>query len=140
MARSSFSIAFALALFGATADAQNSGALTATVSLAQRDYSKDADVEVTVALVNGTAHVVDVQAQALGTAVLLLDVRDATGRHLATVPPPVPRADVVHFAPNERRVVKVRLGVFSPPLRAGAYQVGPATSIATGSPVPFRIR
>ena len=131
---------FAMAILGAPADAQTPGALSATVSLAQRDYTKDADVEVTVTLTNGTGHVVDVAAQALETAVLLLDVRDATGRHMATVSPSVPRADVVHFAPNERRVVKVRLGVFSPPLRAGNYQVGPATSIATGSPVPFRIR
>ena len=129
-----------VATLAVSADAQTSSALSATLSLAQRDYAKDADVEVTVALVNGTSHVVDVPAQALETTVLLVDVRDATGRKMATVPPPVPRADVVHFAPQERRVVKVRLGVFSPPLRAGTYAVGPAAAIATGSPVPFRIR
>lgn len=135
-----FGAVLAFALVGAPADAQTAGALSATVTVGQLDNAKDADVEVTVALVNGTSHVVDVPAQALESAVLLVDVRDAMGRHMATVPPPVPRADVVHFAPNERRVVKVKLGVFSPPLRPGAYQVGPAASIAAGSPVPFRIR
>jgi len=129
-----------MSLLGAPADAQTTGALSATVAVGQLDNAKDADVEVTVTLVNGTSHVVDVPAQLLETAVLLVDVRDAVGRHMATVPPPVPRADVVHFAPNERRVVKVKLGVFSPPLRAGAYQVGPAASIGSGAPVPFRIR
>ena len=129
-----------VAMTHARASAQTPGALSASLSLAQRDYAKDADVEVTVTLTNGTPHVVDVPAQALETAVLLLDVRSATGRHVPTIPPPVPRADVVHFAPSERRVVKVRLGVFSPPLAAGVYQVGPAAAIATGSPVPFRIR
>jgi len=133
-------LAFAAALGVSTAGAQTSGGLSATVALAQHDYAKDADVEVTVTLTNGTARVVDVPAQALETAVLLVDVRDATGRHMPTVPPPVPRADVVHFAPGEKRVVKVRLGVFSPPLRAGVYGVGPAASIATGAPVSFQIR
>lgn len=129
-----------VATLAMSADAQTTGALSATLSLAQHDYAKDADVEVTVTLLNGTGHVVDVAAQTLETAVLLVDVRDATGRRIATVSPPVPRADVVHFATGERRVVKVRLGVFSPPLRAGVYQVGPASTIATGAPVPFRIR
>ena len=133
-------MALVATMMNATANAQTTGALSATLSLAQRDYAKDADVEVTVTLTNPTSHVVDVAGQALETAVLLLDVRDATGRHMATVPPSVPRGDLVHFAPNERRVVKVRLGVFSPPLRAGAYQVGPAASIGSGAPVPFRIR
>jgi hypothetical protein len=130
----------ALCFFVAPASAQTSGALVATVSLAQRDYTKDADVEVTVTLTNGTSHVVDVAAQSLESAILLLDVRDATGRHMATVSPPVPRPDVVHFAPNEKRTVKVRLGVFSPPLHAGSYSVGPAPAIAAGAVVPFRIR
>lgn len=133
-------LAIALVAMHATAGAQTSGALSASLSLAQRDYAKDADVEVTVTLTNATSHVALVPAQALESAVLLVDVRDVTGRHMPTVPPPVPRADFAHFAAGERRVVKVRLGVFSPALPAGVYQVGPAASIATGAPVPFRIR
>ena len=120
-------------------DAQAGPALTAKVSLAQHDYAKDADVEVTVALTNPTSHVVDVAARAIDSAVLLVDVRDAAGRHVATVPPPVPDGTMVHFAPGETRVVKVRLNVFSPALAAGNYVVGPAASVATGSAVSFHL-
>src|SRR5262245_25218130 len=71
-----------MAAFSAPADAQTNGALSATLSVAQRDYAKDADVEVTVTLTNGTSRIVDVAAQALESAVLLVDVRDAVGRKM----------------------------------------------------------
>ena len=133
------SISAFVALLSQAAAAQSSSALSATVTLARHDYAKDADVEATVALTNGTSHVVDVPAQVLESAVLLVDVRDSAGHRIATIPPPVPRSDVVHFAPGQRRVVRVRLGVFSPPLRAGDYAVGPAPRVASGSPVAFHI-
>ena len=123
------SISAIVALLSSPAMAQSSSGLAATVTLVRHDYAKDADVEVTVALTNGTSHVVDVPAQVLESAVLLVDVRDAAGHHVATIPPPVPRSEVVHFAPGQQRVVKVRLGVFSPPLRAGDYAVGPMRGI-----------
>jgi hypothetical protein len=129
-----------MSLLAAPAGAQTSGVLSATLSLAQHDYAKDADVEVTVTLTNATGHVVDVPAQVLQTAVLLCDVQDVFGKHVPTVPPPVPRSDVVHFAPGQQRVVKVRLDVFSPPLKSGDYGVRPAASVASGAAVSFHIR
>lgn len=114
--------------------------LTATLSLARHDYAKDAEVEVTVDLANMTPNPVEIPAQTLDTAILLLDVSTAAGKHVDTMPPPVPREDKVTFAPNEHKTVKVKLDVFSPNLPSGDYIVGPGKTVANGNPVTFHIR
>ncbi len=114
--------------------------LTASLALARHDYAKDADVEVTVELRNSTANPVTIPAQVLDTAALLLEVSDAKGTHVSTTSPPVPKEENVTLAPNEHRVVKVTLGVFSPTLPSGDYIVAPNPAVANGNPVTFHIR
>jgi hypothetical protein len=73
--------------------ARTAAALQASASLPRRDYAKDADVEVTVVIENGTAASVDIAAQVLAAPQLLLEVRDAAGEVVRTVPPPTPTGD-----------------------------------------------
>jgi len=114
--------------------------LTATITLARADYAKDADIEATVDLANLTPNPVEIPAQSLESAILLLEVTDKSGKKIPTMPPPTPREDKIKLAPNEHRTARVFLNVFSPPLASGDYIVGPAPAIATGNPVTFKIR
>jgi hypothetical protein len=57
-------------------------------------------------------------------AVLALEVRDANGQRVPTVPPPVPRpedAEPIVLAPGETLERDFQLDVFSPSLPAGTY-------------------
>jgi hypothetical protein len=114
--------------------------LTASLALARHDYAKDADVEVTVELANSTPNPVTIPAQVLDTAALLLEVSDTKGAKVATTSPPVPKEEKLTFAPNEHKIVKVTLGVFSPTLPSGDYIVAPNPAVANGNPVTFHIR
>ena len=114
-------------------------ALTAVLTLARHDYAKDSDVEVTVDLRNDTASPIEENAAALESATVLLEVRDSSGHRVAPESPPVPSTETKRFAPGEHATVKVRLGIFSPPLARGAYEVAPARSIAHGAAVSFAI-
>ena len=62
----------------------------------------------------------------LEIAVLALEVHDATGARVPTIPPPVPSPDdvtPVAIAPGASITRRYRLAVFSPPLAPGRYTV-----------------
>ena len=121
--------------------AQAGTTLTARLALARYEYDKAGDVELTVVLTNGTPNPISIPVQVLETATLLVEVRDGKSmKVIPTVPPSVPRNDKVTFASQERRTVKVTIGVFSPPLPSGDYIVVPSANVAIGHPVSFRIR
>jgi len=114
--------------------------LTARLRLSRPNYASDSEVEVTVDLINTTSNPITLPEQVLQTAVLLLEVKDANGRVIPTVPPSLPRDAKVTIALHEQRSVKVTLGVFSPPLPKGDYTVAPRAAVANGMPARFQIR
>jgi hypothetical protein len=78
---------------------------------------------------------------ALGIAQLSVDVRDASGQRIGTVPPPVPRPGddrLEPLAPGSSRTFALSLNVFSPPLPPGTYTAdwGERAGIDT-APVTF---
>ena len=108
--------------------------------LTRRDYARDADVEIEVELHNSGSGPVEVPAELLETPVLLLEVHDKKGARLHTVPPPVPKGEMLTFAPGETRTAHVKLNMFSPPLPRGEYTVLPNGPSVLGNVAPFRIR
>jgi hypothetical protein len=77
----------------------------------------------------------------LSIAQLSVDVRDAHGRRVPTVPPPVPRPGDDRREPlasGQSRTFVLSLGVFSPPLPPGTYTAdwGEREGIAA-APVTF---
>jgi hypothetical protein len=114
--------------------------LTATISLAKHDYTRDSEVEVTVELANSTPNPVTIAAQTLDTAALLLEVSDTRGGKIPSSSPPVPQQTDITFAPGEHKVVKLNLGVFSPTLPSGDYIVAPNPQVANGNPMTFHIK
>ncbi len=77
----------------------------------------------------------------LGIAQLSVDVRDASGRRMPTIPPPVPHPDDDRREPlgqGQSRTFVLSLNVFSPPLPPGTYTVdlGEREGIAC-APVTF---
>jgi hypothetical protein len=111
------------------------------VALGKRDFVRDGDVEVTVVVENESDAPVQIAAQVLGSPQLLLEVRDAAGAVVHTVPPPTPTGEMRTLGAHEKVESKMRLGVFSPPLRAGQYTVAVRAGdpFRASAPVPFRI-
>jgi hypothetical protein len=72
----------------------------------------------------------------LSVAQLSVDVLDASGRRMATVPPPVPpetpRIDLL--GQDQPRTFRVALGVFSPELAPGTYTVRWGTQLGIDAP------
>ncbi len=83
-----------------------------------------------------------VPVDALSIAQLSVDVLDASGHRVPTIPPPVPPAHprLEPLAPGASRTFRVVLGVFSPDLPVGTYTVtwGASDGIAA-TPATFQI-
>lgn len=114
-------------------------ALVATLSVARERYASGPDVEVLVVLENRSAAPVDLPAQVLESAQLLLRVRDGRGADVASGPPPTPRPDTTTIAPGQRLTKKLRLDVFSPPLAAGDYSVTLRSADVESNTVRFHL-
>ena len=76
-----------------------------------------------VLLENRSAGVVVLPSQVLDSAPLLLEVRDAKGRVVPPLPPPVPTGEVRAIASGDRATCSLSLDAFSPGLKPGDYTV-----------------
>jgi hypothetical protein len=121
---------------GAHADA-----VRATARIDKRAYARDRDVEVRVTIENGTGSPVELAAQVLSSAQLLLEVRDARGAVVHPMPPPTPTGAMTRIPAGGKIESTMHLGVFSPPLAPGEYTVAVRAGdpFAASTPVPFRI-
>jgi hypothetical protein len=86
---------------------------------------------------NRTLQPVVLPAEVLSAAQLLLEVIDARGTRVPTVPPPAMSGQAVTLAPGERVRRELTLDVFSPPLRPGRYTVRFRGAVIVGTPVTF---
>jgi hypothetical protein len=111
--------------------------LSATITLSAARVRSSDDLRVTVQLRNSSAQQVVIPSQMLETAILLLEVRNAQGERMNTIPPAVPRNETVTLAPGAVRSVQLRLNVFSPQLPPGSYTVRPRGAVIEGQPVSF---
>jgi tetratricopeptide (TPR) repeat protein len=93
--------------------------LRVTLSLAKDGVSINAVFR------NGSDRGVKLDRQALESNVLTLEVRDASGKVVPPVPPPVPVANPasVTIAAGKEVMMTYRLDCFDPPLKAGEYRV-----------------
>jgi hypothetical protein len=115
-----FSIAAALIfLLSATLPAADKPAgLVATLST-----GKSGQIE--VVFKNGTDREARIDKQIISTPILALDVLDAAGKVIPTIPPPIPAAvqEFVVVPPGKEITRSYELNVFSPPLPPGTYRV-----------------
>lgn len=76
----------------------------------------------------------------LELAVLAVEVRDAAGQRVPSIPPPVPQpedAEELELAPGQHLDRDYALDVFSPPLPPGRYQL--VCQVVACAPVTFTV-
>jgi hypothetical protein len=80
---------------------------------------------VDVVFKNGTDREARIDKQIISTPILALDVLDAAGKVLPTIPPPIPAAvqEFVVIPPGKEITRSYTLNIFSPPLPPGTYRV-----------------
>lgn len=111
--------------------------LSATITLSATRVRSVDQLRATVQLSNAGTQLVVIPAQMLATAILLLEVRNARGERMNTIPPSVPNGETVSFAPGASRTVQLQLNMFSPTLPPGTYTVQPRGAVIQGTPVQF---
>jgi hypothetical protein len=85
----------------------------------------------------------EIDLDALGSAIFALEVHDANGQRMYTVPPGVPPQNYVArtatLAPGASRRIEVLLNVFSPPLPPGTYTARLRNPRIEAEPIQFRV-
>jgi hypothetical protein len=94
-------------------------------NLLQATLSLGKDGKIDAVFRNGSNRQVKIDKQVIESSILGLEVRDASGRVLYTVSPPVPsaRPEQITLPPGKEHAVSYRLEGFDPPLVAGKYRV-----------------
>jgi hypothetical protein len=116
--RSSVCAAIFIVLFSGFTAADKPAGLVATLSSGKTG-------EVVVVFKNATDREARIDKQLLSTAILALNVLDAAGTQLPTIPPPIPAAvqEFVVIPPGKELSRSFGLNIFSPPLPPGTYTV-----------------
>jgi hypothetical protein len=115
--------------------------LVATLSVERANVVAGRDLRLTVAIENRGPEPVDLNLFTSGVNVLFLQVLDAAGNPVATVPPVTPPTtmELLTLPPGGGRTVRHDLAMFDPPLPPGDYAVRVSDpSIASGV-LRFRI-
>lgn len=135
------SLAVGLALVGEAPalTAQSMPRVTGTLRVSAPRNARGEDVTVVATLRNNTGQPAIFPAEVLSATQLMLEVRDARGQIVGTVPPPVPAGATVTIAPGETIQRTFRLTVFSPPLARGRYTVRFRGAVIVATPVPFTV-
>jgi hypothetical protein len=105
-------------LSGTVSAEEQPGVLTATLSSGKMG-------SIHVVFRNGSDRDVRVNKQVIESSILALEVRDAAGKVIAPVPPPVPAGnpEFVIIPAGKAYSRSYELAVFSPPLAPGNYRV-----------------
>lgn len=130
---------FALSAGAPSARAQPLPRLNGTLRASPARAANDRDVTVSVLIENRTQQQAVFPSVVLESPQLLLEVRDARGQRVETVPPPVPQGQTTTVAPGQSVRREMRLGMFSPALAPGRYTVRFRGAIIVGAPVSFTI-
>ncbi|MBL8678529.1 MAG: hypothetical protein JNK05_05165 [Myxococcales bacterium] len=135
------SLAVGLALVGEAPalTAQSMPRVTGTLRVSAPRNARGEDVTVVATLRNNTGQPAIFPAEVLSATQLMLEVRDARGQIVGTVPPPVPAGATVTIAPGETVQRTFQLTVFSPPLARGRYTVRFRGAVIVGAPVAFTV-
>jgi hypothetical protein len=75
---------------------------------------------------NGTNQPAKINAQVIESSILTLEVHDAAGERVYTLPPPVPwaKTQYVVIQPGKDFAIDYTLNIFNPTLPPGTYRVG----------------
>jgi hypothetical protein len=122
-----------------SAHGQGMPRLSGSLRVSAPRNARGEDVTVSVTLRNATRDPAIFPAEVLSSTTLMLEVRDARGRAVPTVPPPVPTGATVTIAPGQTAQRTFRLNVFDPPLRPGRYTVHFRGAVIVGAPVAFTV-
>ena len=101
--------------------------LKATLSPDGKTFETNADVEIKCRIQNVSTSPIQLDTFPLGSAILSVDVFDASGKRIPPIPPPMPpHPDDAHrylkiLRPGRSLRETYSLYVFSPPLRPGTY-------------------
>lgn len=136
---SALAVVSALAVDSRQTCAQTMPRVTGTLRVTAPRGASAADITVVATLRNGTGQPAIFPAEVLTATQLMLEVRNARGQIVSTVPPPVPAGATVTIGPGETLQRTFRLGVFSPPLAPGRYTVRFRGAVIVGTPVPFTV-
>lgn len=115
----SLTIGIACVLFTAAGDGK-----AEEVKLLQATLTSESG-KVKVVLRNKTDKAVSVDKQTLESGILALDVFDAAGKRIPTIPPPIPRPlpEVLVIPAGGEHAQSYDLNFFSPALKPGIYLV-----------------
>jgi hypothetical protein len=113
----------------ASAASVESTGLTAVLSSDGAVFPSSVEGSLTVTIRNDGDQPATLRMDVIGSSILALDVFDAQGQRIPTIPPPMPLTPTQieqtkeTLAPGQSRQVSTTLHMFSPPLPAGTYRV-----------------
>src|ERR1051325_434717 len=105
----------------------HSQSLSATITSRQTEFRSSTDAQIKVVVQNTGNRKVVVNLYVLKTPTLSVEVLNAKGERMATVPPPVPPSNLKKYdtvlRPGAKMALEYSLDLFNPELPEGTYRV-----------------